>query len=135
MPTNRHHSPAIFLLTIIACLAGTASGDDDLRDLQIWKEFGQQTAVDCNKTPLKDLAEYLSDLHGMSFYVDVEAFEKANIPLSSVTVTHKGIGVPLWRVLRDMLKPTKASFMIKDHMLTFTTVKAASEWQKKNIGE
>ena len=51
-----------------------------------------------------------------------------------MVVTHKGIHVPLWKVLRDMLKPTKASFMIKNHMLTFTTVEAAREWQKKNIG-
>ena len=131
----RHRTPAIFLLAVIACVAGTASGDDDPRDLAIWKEFGQNTHVDCDKAPLKDLAEYLRDLHSMSFYVDTEAFEKAGIPLRSVVITHKGINMPLWKVLRDMLKPTKASFMIKNHLLTFTTVEAASEWQKKNIGE
>ena len=79
----RRRTPAMLLLAVIAWLPGTALGDDDPRDLRIWKEFGQETHVDCDKYPLKDLAEYLSDLHRMSFYVDTEAFEKAGIPLRS----------------------------------------------------
>ena len=41
----------------------------------------------------------------------------------------------LWQGLRDLLRPAKLSFMIKNHTLTITTAEAAKEWQKKNIGE
>ncbi len=84
--------------------------------------------------PLKDVADYLSDLHDLPIYLDVEAFEKAGVVYKSLALTRQQSNVPLWRVLQDTLKPARLSFMIKRHTLTITTADEAKEWQEKNIG-
>lgn len=126
---------AMMLLVLVAWHGNSAPADDDLRDSKIWKELAAPTEVDFIKVPLRDVADYWSDLHRVAIYLDIEAFEKAGVAYQSLALTQKSRDQPLWKVLRETLKPAKLSFMIKNHTLTITTAEAAQEWQKKNITE
>jgi hypothetical protein len=112
-----------------------ARADDDPRDLLVLRELNKSTQVDFTDVPLDSIAEYLSDLHGIPIYLDVEAFEKAGVAYKDLAFTKRLSGVPLWQALRDTLAERKLSFMIKRHTLTITTRDEAGEWQKKNIAE
>jgi hypothetical protein len=124
-----------FLLLAAMLVVGRPVGADDPGDLKIWEVLGERTKFDFNQTPLEDVGQYFSDLHGIGIYLDTEAFEKAGVTYKSLALTHQAANVRLWQGLRDLLKPAKLSFMIKNHTLTITTADAAKEWQKKNIGE
>ena len=108
--------------------------DDDPRDLKIRKELQETTIIDIKNCPIVDVADYLSDLHGIPIYFDTEEFEKAGVVYDKLEFTQTLKGPPLWRVLRVTLGQDKLSFMIKHHTLTITTDEAAEDWQKKNIG-
>jgi hypothetical protein len=123
----------IVFLSLVVIGTGVARADDDPRDFRILKKLGEPTHVDFTNVPLKDAADYLSDLHQISIYRDIEAFEKAGVSHKTLQITLMRSDVQLWRALGDILRPHKLSFMIKDHTLTITTIDAAKEWQKKNI--
>ncbi len=126
-------TPLMMVLSLLICRGTIAQTADDPRDLKIWKELGASTQVDFNLVPLRDMADYISDYHRIAIYLDTEAFEKEGVVHKSLAFTHKSENQPLWKVLRDTLKPSGLSFMIKNHTLTITTATAAREWQMKNI--
>jgi hypothetical protein len=117
----------LFSLTLISAAVARA---DDPRDVRIRRALAQPTQVEFKDAPLKDAIAYLSDYHDIAIKLDEAALGKAGID-PDLPLTAELKNVPLEFALWKILAPNGMSFMIKDHVLTVTTEKAASAWQKE----
>jgi hypothetical protein len=104
----------------------------DRRDEEIESKLTQPTEADFVDVPLEIAIDHLNDLHQLTMKIDGKALEKAKIK-ADVPVTVKVKDAPLAKALDRMLLPLKLNYMVKDHILTISTVEAVAAWKKSRI--
>jgi hypothetical protein len=123
----------LVLFTLAATSAAVAT--DNLEDhVPIWRKLCEPSRVECKDVPLSDLKDYLSEYHLLPINVDSKALVGAGVDPKRTPFTLTLIGERLDVTLGRLLKDRKLSFMIKDGVLSITSQKAASAWQKYNYG-
>lgn len=97
-------------------------------ELKAWErlEPALSSAVtwEFNEAPLSDVAEYMSDQHGVPVLIDVRALDDVGLGTDTpVTVSLSGIS--LRSALRLMLKELDLTYVAKDEVLMITTPEEA----------
>jgi hypothetical protein len=125
------------LLVVLSLFAlRAADGGDHLEDhVPIWRKLCEPSRIECMDVPLRDLMDYLGDLHALPIHIDSKALVNAGVDPERTPFTLILIGQRLDVTLRRLLAEKKLSFMIKDGVLTITSQKAAAAWQKHNYGD
>jgi hypothetical protein len=87
---------------------------------RIEAELNNHTNVDLVDMPLKDVAVFLSDTHGIPIVLSKKKLEEASVtPDTPVTLTLRG--VTLRSVLRLILKEQELTYVLRDEVLQITT--------------
>jgi hypothetical protein len=121
----------VALLLFAVLIAADVTRADDV-DAPILRALQEPTLVDFTDVPVDEAIKYLSDFHGVPINLDSQALKKAGINPNAATSTLLLKNPPLCLALRAILEPNKLSFMVKDRVLTVTTIQAAKPWQKKH---
>lgn len=89
--------------------------DPDPRSQKVIEELDKHTILDLNQTPLDDVLDYLSDLHGIPFVMDQRECAAAGIDGNlPITQNVKGNGLSLGEALDATLNPHGLGWVIKD---------------------
>ena len=82
--------------------------------------LAEPTQLEFIETPLQDVIDYLSDLHGINIIIDRLALDNAGIaPDTAVTINLSG--VKLCRALDLMLRPLHLTWTLRHDVLLITT--------------
>ena len=92
---------------------------------RILRELHHATNLDVVEMPLKDVVNYLAELHNIPIMLATKKLEEADIrPDTPVTKTLRG--VTLRSVLRLILKDLELTYLIQDEVIQITTPEDAS---------
>jgi hypothetical protein len=92
---------------------------------RILNELNKTTVLDAVEMPLKDLANYLSDLHQIPIVLATKKLDEAGItPDTPITKTLRG--VTLRSALRLVLKDLELSYLVEDEVIQITTPEDAA---------
>jgi hypothetical protein len=92
---------------------------------RILSELNHTTNLDVVEMPLKDVVNYLSDLHGIRIVLSLKKLDEAGIsPDTPMTRTLRG--VTLRSALRLLLKDLELSYVIQDEVIQITTPEDAA---------
>jgi hypothetical protein len=87
---------------------------------RILNELNKTTVLDAVEMPLKDLVNYLSDLHRIPIVLATKQLDQAGItPDTPITKTLRG--VTLRSALRLALKDLELSYLVQDEVIQITT--------------
>ena len=93
---------------------------------QIFAALSQSTTLEFIDTPLRDVIDYLKDLHGIEIQIDYRALEEVGIgPDAPVTRNLKGI--TLRSALKLMLRELDLTYTVQDEVLLITTQEVVAE--------
>jgi hypothetical protein len=101
------------------------SGSSEAKILEALKET---TSCEFFETPLKDIAAYFSEVHGIPIFLDTARL--ADVQITSDTPNRDPItlkGISLRSALRLILKEHGLTYMIKDEVLQITTKEEAEK--------
>ena len=77
------------------------------------------TQIDCEDTPLKNVVDYLKDLHHIEIQLDTKALKQAAIAANASITNHRK-GASLRAALSVMLDDLGLEFEIRDEVLLIT---------------
>jgi hypothetical protein len=86
--------------------------------------LGTETTLDVNETPLRDVADFIADLHKIPVYINIRALEEVGQG-GDTPVTVNLHDVSLRSALQIMLKELGLQYAIKDEVLQITTPEEA----------
>jgi hypothetical protein len=93
--------------------------------------LAEATSVEFVETPIKDVIEYLRDLHHVEIYLDSPAMREAGVDENNpVTLTLKGL--PLDKVLSLMLDSVHLKWTVHNDLLCVTT---PEKWDSEDFAE
>lgn len=95
-------------------------------ETKILAALNDPTTLEFIETPLKDVIDYLKDLHGIEIQIDAKALETSGLG-TDVPVTRNLKGISLRSALRLVLKDLDLSYIIKNEVLLITTPEVATE--------
>ena len=87
---------------------------------KILKELESTTSFDFFETPLEDVAQEISDLHGITVVIDKKALEALALETTE-PITKTLSGISLRSALRLMLADLELTYVIADEVLQITT--------------
>ncbi len=90
----------------------------------ILKALKQQTSVDFQETPLKDVVEYLSDTHHIPIVLDAAGLKDAGVD-PELPVTRRLSGISLQSALQIMLDELQLKWTIHNEVLMITSPQKA----------
>ncbi len=93
---------------------------------RIVEALKQATQFEFVETPLRDVVDYIKDLHHIEIQLDNKAMRQAGIDASSSQVTINLKGVSLQSALRRLLRQLDLDYVIRDEVLFITTSREAA---------
>ena len=122
----------VLLITTARKAAVTDINEPDFKTLgmivneeRIAEALKSPTQIEFTETPLKDVLDYLKDLHHIEIQLDEKALREAGIS-ESTEITHNVNGVPLHSGLRSILWPRGLDCFIHNEVLFVTTSREAA---------
>ena len=103
------------------------SGDESPAERKIREALNQPTQIEFVETPLKDVIDYLKDLHHIEIQLDTSALKEAGVD-EAAPVTKNLKGLTLRSALKLMLDELQLKWVIHNEVLLVTTpAKAESD--------
>ena len=103
------------------------AGEETAAERKIRQALNQPTQIEFVETPLKDVIEYLKDLHHIEIQLDASALKEAGVD-ESTAVTKNLKGISLRSALRLMLDELQLKWVIHNEVLLITSpTKAESD--------
>jgi tetratricopeptide (TPR) repeat protein len=90
-----------------------------IRSARVWMALASPTEIEFVETPLRDVVDYLKDLHAIDIHLDAESLKKCGVGGETPVTTHLK-GVTLRTALRSMLGDLQASYLVRDDTLVIT---------------
>lgn len=96
------------------------------REMRIESTLDDETEMEFIETPLQDVVEYVSDLHGIPVLIDESALEEVGIT-TDAPITFQSRSATLKSSLTNMLQPMKLDLLVGNDVLKITSQKQAAE--------
>lgn len=87
---------------------------------QIHDALNKTTELDVVETPLKDVVQYLSDLHGIPIVLSLKKIAETGIT-ADTPITKNLHGVTLRSALRLLLRDLELTYLVRDEVVEITT--------------
>jgi hypothetical protein len=112
--------------TQLAPFAVYLSASKPAAERKIRKSLTDATTLEFIETPLRDVLDYLKDVHGIEIQIDERALRDAGVA-TDAPITLNLNGITLRSALRLVLAQLDLTYVVRDEVLLITTDKAASE--------
>jgi hypothetical protein len=109
----------------LSWIGGRAAAQQEASPVEqkIRAALSDPTTLEFIETPLKDVVDYLKDLHGMEIQFDHKALDAAGVS-SDTPVTRNLKGVRLCSALKLMLRDLELTYVVRDDVLQITSREA-----------
>ena len=87
---------------------------------KIFEALRQPTSLEFIETPLRDVVDYLKDLHGIEIQINYRALEEIGVS-ADTPLTRNLKGISLRSALRLMLRELDLTYSVQDEVLLITT--------------
>ncbi|MCH8150458.1 MAG: hypothetical protein IH987_21175 [Planctomycetes bacterium] len=92
---------------------------------RIRRALGQTTMIDFIEVPLRDVVDYLADLHKIPIVIDARALDTVGMG-TDTPITRRLQGISLRSALRILLRDLELTYVIRDEVLQITTQEEAN---------
>jgi hypothetical protein len=93
---------------------------------KIFDALQDTTTLEFIETPLRDIMEYVEDLHGIEIEIDYRALEDIGIS-AETPITRNLKGISLRSALKLMLRELDLTYTVRDEVLQITTPEEVAE--------
>jgi hypothetical protein len=134
---SRHHC-RMWVIAASVCAGAIASHGNLLsaaeNEPKIRAELAKPTSIEFNETTLKDVVQYLKDLHSINIELDRKKLEEANVQLD-MPITRVLKGVSFASALNLILEPLGLTYVIEHEVLLITSLAGAQRSSMPRVYE